>query len=47
MEAIGQLSGGIVQNFNNLFTIVKGNLQLLRRHLAQGKTDIARYIDSA
>ncbi|HXJ01247.1 MAG TPA: ATP-binding protein [Micropepsaceae bacterium] len=47
MEAIGQLSGGIAHDFNNLLSIVKGNLQLLQRRVAQGRTDIQRYLDSA
>ncbi len=44
MEAIGQLSGGIAHDFNNLLTIVKGNLHLLQRRLAQGRSDVERYI---
>ena len=47
MEAIGQLSGGIAHDFNNLLTIVKGNLDLLQRRIAQGRTDVARYVDLA
>jgi signal transduction histidine kinase len=47
MEAIGQLSGGVAHDFNNLLMIVKGNLQLLRRRMAKGETDLSRYIDSA
>jgi signal transduction histidine kinase len=47
MEAIGQLSGGIAHDFNNLLTIVKGNLQLMQRRIAQGRTDVQRYVDSA
>ena len=47
MEAIGQLSGGVAHDFNNLLMIVKGNLQLLRKRLAKGETDVERYIVSA
>jgi signal transduction histidine kinase len=47
MEAIGQLSGGIAHDFNNLLTIIKGNLQLMHRRIAQGQTDVGRYIDAA
>jgi signal transduction histidine kinase len=47
MEAIGQLSGGIAHDFNNLLTIIKGNLQLMHRRIAQGRTDVQRYLDSA
>ena len=47
MEAIGQLSGGIAHDFNNLLTIIQGSLRLLQRRVAQGRTDIQRYLDSA
>jgi signal transduction histidine kinase len=47
MEAVGQLSGGIAHDFNNLLTIMRGNLQLLEKRLAQGRTDIQRYLDGA
>jgi len=47
MEAVGQLSGGIAHDFNNFLTIIKGNLHLLKRRLAQGQTDVQRYVDSA
>jgi len=47
MEAIGQLSGGIAHDFNNLLMIVGGNLQLLRKRLAQGHIDVQRYLDAA
>jgi signal transduction histidine kinase len=47
MEAVGQLSGGIAHDFNNLLMIMRGNLQLLERRLAQGRTDVQRYLDGA
>jgi signal transduction histidine kinase len=47
MEAVGQLSGGIAHDFNNLLTIMRGNLQLLEKRLAQGRTDVQRYLDGA
>ena len=47
MEAIGQLSGGIAHDFNNLLTVIKGNLQLMQRRIAQGRTDVQRYVESA
>ncbi|HZL59179.1 MAG TPA: CHASE sensor domain-containing protein [Stellaceae bacterium] len=47
MEAIGQLSGGIAHDFNNLLTIVMGNLQLLQKRLAEGRTDVAQYVEFA
>ncbi len=47
MEAIGQLSGGIAHDFNNLLTIIQGNIHRMKRRLAQGDTDVARFIDFA
>ena len=47
MEAIGQLSGGIAHDFNNLLAIIQGNLHLGRKRLAQGRSDIERYLDGA
>jgi PAS domain S-box-containing protein len=47
MEAIGQLTGGIAHDFNNMLAVVIGGLNLLRRRLAQGETDVSRYIDGA
>lgn len=35
LEAIGQLSAGIVHDFNNLLTAIHGNLELLRRRTTE------------
>lgn len=47
MEALGQLTGGLAHDFNNMLAVVLGNLDLMRRRLASGQTDIIRYVDNA
>ena len=48
MEAVGQLTGGIAHDFNNMMTGVIGSLDLMRRRIANGKTEnLDRYMDAA
>jgi PAS domain S-box-containing protein len=47
MEAVGQLTGGIAHDFNNMLAVVIGALDLLERRIAQGRTDIDRYLVAA
>jgi two-component system NtrC family sensor kinase len=47
MDALGQLTGGIAHDFNNMLAIVKGNIDLLRRRLDQGRRDVGSYLDAA
>jgi CheY-like chemotaxis protein len=47
MEAVGQLTGGIAHDFNNMLAIIVGNLDIAKRRLGQGRTDVERQIDSA
>ncbi|UFN49987.1 PAS domain-containing protein [Roseomonas sp. OT10] len=47
MEALGQLTGGIAHDFNNMLAVVIGGLNLLRRRLERGDTQVGRYVDAA
>ncbi|MGR4862339.1 ATP-binding protein [Caulobacter sp. LARHSG274] len=46
LQAVGLLAGGVAHHFNNLLTVVLGNLQLARRRLKDGE-DIERFLVSA
>jgi PAS domain S-box-containing protein len=47
MEAVGQLTGGIAHDFNNMLAVIIGSLDMLERRIAQGTTDLERYIVAA
>jgi PAS domain S-box-containing protein len=48
METVGQLTGGVAHDFNNMLQAVSGCLDLMERRIAQGRPqEVDRYLTSA
>lgn len=47
MEAVGQLTGGLAHDFNNMMAVILSATSLMRRRLAAGDTDVGKFVDAA
>lgn len=47
MEAVGQLTGGVAHDFNNMLAVVIGALDIAKKRMAKGDHNILGFIDNA
>jgi signal transduction histidine kinase len=47
METIGQITGGVAHDFNNMLAVIMSALQLAKRRLERGEPGVESFIDAA
>ena len=47
MEAVGQLTGGLAHDFNNMLAIIIGSLAMMKRRMQRGEANLAGYVEMA